>query len=316
MTILVTGCAGFIGSHVCERLLARGDKVIGIDDLNDYYDPDFKISNMKGFQGNSGFTFVKGDIRDLALLRDLFSSHDVKKVIHLAARAGVRPSLADPLLYQDVNLRGTLNLLECAREFSVDNFVFASSSSVYGRRDVSKASEDEKVDKQLSPYAAMKKAGEVLCYTYHHLYSLDVTCLRFFTVYGPRGRPDMAPYLFTKAISDGTVITRFGDGTSRRDYTFVSDIVSGVVAAVDRKLGYEIINLGNSDTVQLNDFISVIEKLVGKKAKIIEKPMPAGDVDVTYADISKAKKLLGYNPSTSVADGMREFYEWYKKERA
>lgn len=311
MKILVTGGAGFIGSHVCDALLAKGHSVICIDNFNDYYSPKTKEDNIGQNLDNLNFKLYRKDITYIDEMREIFQKESFDKVVHIAARAGVRPSIKDPLLYEETNIKGTLNLLELCKDFGIKHFIFASSSSVYGKNKKVPFSESDNVDKPISPYAATKKAGELMCYTYHHLYGINITCLRFFTVYGPRGRPDMAPYKFTKLIDEGKPIERYGDGTSKRDYTYIKDIVSGVLAAVDKEFGYEIINLGNSQTVMLNDFISVIEKCLGKKAEIIEKPMPAGDVPVTYADISKAKKILGYNPTTSIDEGIKEFIDWY-----
>jgi UDP-glucuronate 4-epimerase len=231
--------------------------------------------------------------------------------VHLAARAGVRPSIKDPVLYEQTNILGTLNLLELARDNKTSNFVFGSSSSVYGKNKNIPFCENDRTDNPISPYAATKKAGEVLCHTYHYLYNLNITCLRFFTVYGPRGRPDMAPYLFTDKIYRGEPITMFGDGKSKRDYTYIKDIVSGILAAVDANHSFEIINLGNSQTVELKKFINIIEELLKKKAVINQEEMPKGDVPVTYADLSKANKLLQYSPQTDIKQGMREFISWY-----
>jgi len=314
MKILVTGGAGFIGSNVCEALIKRNDSVICVDSFNDFYDPKVKEKNIASFSGNKNFTLYREDIRNLESLRAIFEKEKPDKILHLAARAGVRPSIEDPLLYEDVNVRGTLNLLELTKEFKIRHFVFASSSSVYGNNKKVPFSESDPVDNPISPYAATKKAGELLCYAYHGLYKINITCLRFFTVYGPRGRPDMAPYLFTRLISQGKPIEMFGNGTSKRDYTYVGDIVSGIIAALDRELGYEIINLGNSQTVELRKLISVIEQNLGKKARIISKPEQPGDVPLTYSDISKAKKLLGYAPRTSIEDGMKAFIEWYLRQ--
>ncbi|MFH1406101.1 MAG: NAD-dependent epimerase/dehydratase family protein, partial [Nanoarchaeota archaeon] len=260
MKILVTGGAGFIGSHVCDALLARGDIVICVDNFNDYYDPKTKEENIKHNFSNSNFRLFRIDILNQERLKEIFQQERPDKVIHLAARAGVRPSIKDSHLYYDVNVKGTLNLLELAKEFKIKNFIFASSSSVYGNREKGPFSETDCVDFPISPYAATKKAGEELCYTYHHLYGLNVFCLRFFTVYGPRGRPDMAPLKFTKLVDKGQEIEVYGDGTSRRDYTYVSDIVKGVLAALDRGFGYEIFNLGGSNPMEVNYLISLIEK--------------------------------------------------------
>lgn len=318
MKILVTGGAGFIGSHCCDALLSRGDKVICLDTFNDYYDPKTKENNIEHNLDNENFSVQRIDIRDKEKLHNLFSveskSEPIKKIIHLAARAGVRPSIDDPFLYEDVNIKGTLNLLDIAREFKIDNFVMASSSSVYGINKKVPFSESDFVDNPVSPYAATKKACELFAHTYHHLYGLNISCMRFFTVYGPRGRPDMAPFLFTKWIDEGNPITRFGDGSSKRDYTFIDDIVKGVIAALDANHSFEVFNIGNSDTVELSRLISTIENILGKKAEIIEKPMPSGDVPMTFADISKAEKLLKYKPTTSIEEGMKKFIDWYKQK--
>ncbi|MBU1198804.1 MAG: GDP-mannose 4,6-dehydratase [Nanoarchaeota archaeon] len=313
MKILVTGCAGFIGSHVSEALLKRGDSIVGIDNINDYYSIQQKENNLEILKEQKDFVFHKEDIRNYSGLKEIFEKEKPDKVIHLAARAGVRPSIEQPLLYEEVNVKGTFNLLDLAKDYKVKNFVFASSSSVYGNQKKIPFSETDDVNNPISPYAATKKTGELICHTYHHLYNINVTCLRFFTVYGPRGRPDMAPYMFTESILKGEPITRFGDGTTKRDYTYVSDIVQGVIAANDKELEYEIINLGNNQPVMLNDFIQVIENATGKKAVIKEMPMQPGDVDITYADITKANKLLGYKPTTSIEAGMKKFVEWYRK---
>jgi UDP-glucuronate 4-epimerase len=312
--ILLTGCAGFIGSHVSESLLERGDSVVGIDNLNDYYDPAKKAKNLEILKAYPGFVFYKEDFRNQEGLRAVFEKEKPEKVIHIAAMAGVRASMENPELYKDVNINGTRNLLDLSNEFQVKSFVFASSSSVYGANKKVPFSEDDLIDNIISPYAETKKQGELLCREYHDKYGMKITCLRFFTVYGPRGRPDMAPYKFTRLILEDKPIPRYGDGTTKRDYTYVADIVSGVVAAADKELDFEIINLGNNQTVELNEFISVIERLTGKKAIIEQMPKQPGDVDITYADISKAQKLLGYDPKTSIEQGMQKFIEWYKQQ--
>ena len=311
MKILVTGGAGFIGSHTVDALLGRGDSVVCVDNLNDYYPPAIKKSNISVFLGNKKFKFYKNDITDYGAMAKIFKKEAFDAVCHLAARAGVRPSIENPFIYEEVNIRGSLNLLELARLNGIGNFVLASSSSVYGNSRKIPFSETDNVDNPISPYAATKKAVELLAHNYFHLYGLNCTCLRFFTVYGPSGRPDMAPFLFTDAIYRGREIKKFGDGTSKRDYTYVSDIVKGVAAALDKKLGYEVINLGNNSPVELNKFIAVIEGVLGKKALIKQLPKQPGDVDVTYADIAKAKKLLGYSPVVTVEDGMKKFIAWY-----
>lgn len=313
--ILVTGFAGFIGSHVADALLARGDSVVGIDNFNDYYDPAQKERNVAHHKDNSFFKFYRADICDQRAVKDIVCKEKPERVIHLAAQAGVRPSVENPLLYQQVNVYGTTVLLEAAREFGVKNFVFGSSASVYGVNKNVPFSESDAVDHQISPYAATKRSGELICHTYHHLFGMDVACLRFFTVYGPRGRPDMAPYLFTKMIAEGKEIVIFGDGFARRDFTYMDDIVAGVLAASDKNSGYEIFNLGNSQTVEVNQLIAVIENLLSKKAKVRYAAPIAGDVPVTFADISKARRLLGYDPKTSIEEGMRRFVEWYNEQK-
>ncbi len=319
-TILVTGCAGFIGSHTTQALLKQGYQVIGIDNLNNYYNPTWKKQNLERFNHEDHFTFNCLDIRNQDSLAQIFQDQKeqgqpIQKILHLAARAGVRPSIKDPLLYEEVNVRGTLNLLELARKYTVPHFIFASSSSVYGNQDKIPFSETDPVNEPVSPYAATKKAGEMLCHTYAHLYDINMTCLRFFTVYGSAGRPDMAPYLFTKAILNNEAINKFGDGTSQRDYTYIADIVAGITAAVKQEFKYEIFNLGNNTPVSLNEFITTLEEVIGKKAKINQMGMQPGDVNITYADISKAQKLLGYDPKTSFKEGLTKFVKWYRQER-
>ncbi|MFQ5474850.1 MAG: GDP-mannose 4,6-dehydratase [Candidatus Nanoarchaeia archaeon] len=313
--ILVTGGAGFIGSHVCEALLDRGDSVVCIDDFNDYYSPELKHKNLERITKNPRFHLVVGDIRDIAQLQNIFEETKPDKVIHLAARAGVRASIKDPLLYQEVNVSGTLNLLELARQYDIKNFVYASSSSVYGENKTMPFSEKDRVDNPLSPYAATKRAAELMCSTYHHMYGMNISCLRFFTVYGPRGRPDMAPYKFMDLVMHDKPIPKFGDGSSSRDYTYVNDIVQGIFGALDGDFGFEIFNLGNSAPVSLNDFISTMERVTGKKAEIDQKPVPSTDVPATYADLSKSRRLLGYDPKIGLEDGLTKMFEWYKKER-
>ncbi|MFO7741269.1 MAG: GDP-mannose 4,6-dehydratase [Anaerolineae bacterium] len=314
MKVLVTGAAGFIGSHVAEALLARGDEVVGLDNFNDYYDPVRKRANVERAGSCPAYRVVEGDVRDEPLLAGLFDREGFDKVCHVAAMAGVRYSIERPELYESVNVRGTLNVLEEARRHNVASFVFASSSSVYGANNPVPFREDAVVSQPISPYAATKVAKEVLAYTYHHLYGLKCTGLRFFTVYGPRGRPDMAPYLFTKWISEGHPLRQFGDGSSRRDYTFITDIVSGVVAALDAELPYELINLGRGETICLSDFIHLIETVVGKDAIIVQEPPKPGDMPITHADITKARELLGYNPVVPVREGMERFWAWYQRE--
>ena len=314
-TILVTGGAGFIGSHVCERILGKGDNVVCVDDLNDYYNPDAKESNIKGFLTNEKFKFYRVDIRDFKKLENIFNENKIDKVIHLAARAGVRASLKNPELYFDVNVNGTENLLKLAVKYGIKNFVFGSSSSIYGTNKKIPFSEEDDVNKQISPYAESKKKAEVLCRQYHDKFNMNITCLRFFTVYGPRGRPDMAVYKFTKLISEEKEIELYGSVESKRDYTYISDIVEGVMSALEKGLGFEIINLGNSTPVKLKELVEAIEKQAGKKAKIKMKEKQPGDVLITFADINKAKRLLNYRPKVGIKEGIRKFIEWYNKNK-
>jgi UDP-glucuronate 4-epimerase len=316
LKVLITGGAGFIGSHTTEKLLERGDEVVCLDNFNDYYDPARKRRNVAPFAAHPAYRLYEGDIRDAGLLEHLFQRESPARVIHIAAMAGVRYSIQRPELYEEVNVRGTINLLEAARRHGIRNFVFASSSSVYGAQEKIPFSEDDPVSEPISPYAATKRAAELLCYTYHHLYAIPCTCLRFFTVYGPRGRPDMAPYLFTRWIFAGQDLIMYGDGSTRRDYTYIDDITAGVVAALDADLDFEIINLGNSQTVALRDFIAVVEAAVGKPARIRREPVQPGDVPLTYADVSKARRLLGYQPTTPVEEGIPRFVDWYRREVA
>ncbi len=309
--ILLTGGAGFIGSHVLDELLKRGAGVVVIDDFNDFYNPEFKEQNLAGRKCD----LRRGDITDFKFLEKIFETEKFDCVVHMAARAGVRPSIANPLLYQKVNVGGTANLLELCRINSIKKFVFASSSSVYGNQEKIPFSESDSVEEPISPYAATKHAAEVLVHTYHHLFGIKSTILRFFTVYGERGRPDMAPYLFTGKILRGEPIQKFGDGSTKRDYTYISDIVDGVIKAIEKDLEFEIINLGNNNPISLNEFISTIEELTGKKAVIENSPVQTGDVNQTCADISKAKILLDWQPKTSFKDGMRRFIDWYKANR-
>lgn len=312
MKVLVTGGAGFIGSHLCERLANRGDEVVILDDFNDYYDPVMKEKNVANLLSSKRVRLVRGDITDDAVLNGVFSSSGFDVVVHLAARAGVRPSIEQPLLYEHVNCLGTLKMLEECKKNRIKRFVFASSSSVYGNVKTIPFSEDAKVDNPISPYAATKVAGELYCYNYWHLYGISSTCLRFFTVYGPRQRPDMAIHKFTRMIDQGKPIPFFGNGSTRRDYTYFSDIIDGVEAAVDRDLAFEIINLGESQTTTLSELVAHIESALGHKALLNKMPMQPGDVEVTCADISKAKRLLGYKPNTPVELGIPKFVEWYK----
>lgn len=318
--VLVTGGAGFIGSHVAEYLLARGDDVVIIDEINDYYDVSIKQSNIKllqeAYPEEGRVKVYHGDICDRPLLDKIFETENIKWVCHMAARAGVRPSIQDPFVYIHSNINATTHLMELSHKHGIENFVFASSSSVYGGSKSTFFSEDEVVDHPVSPYAASKKTCELLAYTYHHLYQLKVTGLRFFTVYGPRGRPDMAPFKFTDRIYRGVEMQQFGDGTSSRDYTYISDIVDGVARAIDRPYDYQIFNLGKGAGTSLKTFIGLVQKHVGKKAIIKVLPDQPGDVPYTCADVAKAKYLLGYNSKISFEDGIKRTVEWYMTKYA
>ena len=310
MRILVTGGAGFIGSHLVGKLLAAGHEVAILDDFNDFYDPQIKRDNISAVSKDIAIHHV--DLRDSATVRNVFHREKFKAIAHLAARAGVRPSIQHPQLYCDTNVTGTLHLLDAARVTGVERFIFASSSSVYGISKTVPFSEDQHLTQTLSPYAATKIAGEFLCSTYSHLYQMRVVALRYFTVYGPRQRPDLAIHQFTRRIYAGQPIDQFGDGTTRRDYTYIDDIIQGTIAALkyDGPL-FNIFNLGESDTIQLKDLIAAIENALGKKAKINRLPEQPGDMPLTCADISKARKLLGYNPVTRLSDGLPQFIDWF-----
>jgi len=311
MRVLVTGGAGFIGSHLCERLLARGDDVTVLDNFNDFYDPALKRENAALLE-RLGARIVVGDVRDPQVVAELFAA-EPDALVHLAAMAGVRPSLEDPLLYVDVNLRGTMILLEELRRRPRTRFVFASSSSVYGGNERVPFREDDEIHHPVSPYAATKRAGELCAYTHHHLFGIPTTCLRFFTVYGPRQRPEMAIHKFVRGVLAGQPIPFFGDGSSRRDYTFVADIVAGVVAAVDRCAGYEIYNLGESATTSLAELVALIGEVCGKAPVLTRLPFQPGDVQITFADVTKARTHLDYRPSTSVREGLERFVAWYRE---
>lgn len=313
--ILVTGGAGFIGSHLVERLLAeRSWRVTVVDDFNDFYDPQIKRRNVSAHLSNENYKLVEADIRDRRALEALFAENRFDVIVHLAARAGVRPSLAEPVLYTETNISGTIHLLELAREHNVKQFVFGSSSSVYGVNAKVPFGEDDPIRQPISPYAATKAAGELLCHTYTHLYGLRCVCLRFFTVYGARQRPDLAIHKFARLITDGKPIPVFGDGTTRRDYTYVDDIIAGVRAAIDYTASdYEVVNLGESRTVELRELIELLENELGRKAVIDRQPMQPGDVPVTFADIAKAKRILGYNPQTQIEAGIKQFVHWFKE---
>lgn len=314
MNFLVTGGAGFIGSHVCERLLGEGHRVWAFDDLNDFYDPQIKRRNLREIQALARpFEFVAGDLCDAGAVAAVFSSVKFDQVIHLAARAGVRPSLEQPALYQRVNVEGTVNVLEAARKTGVKKITIASSSSVYGVNAKVPFSESDPIFSAVSPYAASKLACEALGHAWHHLYQMDVAMLRFFTVYGPRQRPDLAIHKFTRLIDAGRPIPVFGDGSTARDHTHIEDILTGILACTRREFGFEIFNLGESRTVKLSELIGLIEKALGKKAVIDRQPLQPGDVPITYADISKARAKLGYNPKVKVEEGIQLFVDWYRK---
>lgn len=310
MRILVTGGAGFIGSHLAEKLLAAGHGVVILDDFNDFYDPQIKQANIGGFAND--ITVCHADLRDGESVRNVFRREKLDAIAHLAARAGVRPSIEQPRLYYDTNVTGTLHLLEAARVTGVERFIFASSSSVYGAAKIVPFSEDEHLTQTLSPYAATKIAGEFLCSTYSHLYQMRVVGLRYFTVYGPRQRPDLAIHQFTRRIQSGQPIDQFGDGNTRRDYTYIDDVIQGTMAALDYNGPlYDVFNLGESETILLKDLISAIENALGKKAKINRLPEQPGDMPRTYADISKAQKSLAYNPTTKFSAGLPKFIDWF-----
>jgi UDP-glucuronate 4-epimerase len=312
--LLVTGGAGFIGSHLVESLLERGESVVCIDDFNDFYDPRIKRRNIEKPCSYDNFHLIEGDIRDGALLSTVFARFSIQKVIHLAARAGVRPSLDQPLLYEDVNVRATIQLLDRARDAHVEQFVFASSSSVYGGNTKTPFHEDDRISRTVSPYAATKYAGELMCYTYHHLYGIPTTCLRFFTVYGPRQRPEMAIHKFTRLIYQGKPIPFFGDGQTGRDYTYIDDIIQGVLAAISRPYPFEVFNLGESFCVSLREMVESIENVSGRKAVIQKMPSQPGDVEITFADVSKARQMLGYSPRTSILEGIGKFIQWFENQ--
>jgi len=312
MKVLVTGAAGFIGSHLCEALLARGDSVVGLDNFDEFYDPEIKRGNIAICRKNRGFSLIEADIRNADSVASALDKANVDIIVHLAARAGVRPSIADPLVYQDNNINGTMVMLEAAKKFGITKFIFGSSSSVYGNNKKVPFAETDNVDFPISPYAATKKAGELICHTYSHLYNIDMTCLRFFTVYGPRQRPDLAIHKFTRLIEAGQPIPVFGDGSMRRDFTYIDDIINGVLGAMQNCNGYEIYNLGESQPVRLDERIGKIEKVLGKKAIIEKKLVPPGDVKQTYADVSKARRNLGYEPNTDIEFGLNRFVEWFR----
>lgn len=314
MKVLVTGCAGFIGSHLAEALLQGGAEVIGLDNFDPYYPRRVKERNVSGLRERHGFTLHEADLRDGSALSIILSQDRPTAVIHLGALAGVRPSVAAPDRYMDVNVTGTARLLETARQNGVERFVFASSSSVYGGDNAVPFSEDQPTSSPLSPYAASKIAGEALCHSYHHLYGMPIVALRFFTVYGPRQRPDLAIHKFTHHILEGEPIQLFGDGSTSRDYTFVEDIVQGTMAALHSSLGWAVINLGGHHPVTLNELVEKLQAALGKPAIIERLPMQPGDMVRTYADVRKAKELLGWEAQVSLDDGLRRFAEWFRAE--
>jgi len=313
MNILITGIAGFIGSATAKELLKKDDyTIIGIDNFSNYYDPKFKEENIRDLK----IKLYRYDIRDINKLKKVFEENKIDKIIHLASMVGIRNSVKNPLIYEEVNIRGTLNLLELAKKYKCKKFIFGSSSSVYGNNKNIPFFEEDKTEAPISPYGATKKSAEILCRTYNILYKLPVICLRFFTVYGPYSRPDMAIYKFSEKIFHNHEIERYGDGTTKRDYTYISDIVFGILKALDIDIGYKIINLGNSNSVDLNKLIGLIEKNLNKKAKIIVRDETPGDTKQTCADIRTAKYLLNYEPKVGIEKGIKLFCDWYVKNRA
>ncbi|NLN94514.1 MAG: NAD-dependent epimerase/dehydratase family protein [Candidatus Hydrogenedens sp.] len=313
-TVLVTGAAGFIGSHLCEALCSRGDKVVGLDNFNDYYSPAVKRNNIRSLLQEPRFTLCETDICDEEALRRVFEKERPQVVVHLAARAGVRPSLEDPNLYHRVNVIGGQHMLDMCRRYEPSHLVFASSSSVYGGSKEVPFKESNPVMRPVSPYAATKRMNELQAHVYSHLYGLKVTMLRFFTVYGPRQRPDMAIHKFARLMLQDKPIPVFGKGDSRRDYTYIDDIIHGMLQSVDRPFAYEIFNLGEQHTTSLSELIALLEKHLGKKAKIEEKALQPGDVEITYADIQHARELLDYNPRFSMDEGLARFVQWLKRQ--
>jgi UDP-glucuronate 4-epimerase len=316
MKLLVTGGAGFIGSHLVDRRLARGDRVVVLDDFNDFYDPRRKRANLEPHRANARFRLVEGDIRNRELVFSLFEKERFDAVLHLAARAGVRPSLEQPVLYEEVNCVGTLHLLGAAVAHGKPRFVFASSSSVYGINSKLPFAEEDPIDRPISPYATTKRAGELHVFSAHHLYGLPATCLRFFTVYGPRQRPEMAIARFIRCLESGEAIPFFGDGGSRRDYTFIDDIAAGVEAALDADFPFEIVNLGGAHPVSLSELVAALEEATGKRARLERAPNQPGDVPVTFASTEKAQRLLGFRAEVPLEEGLRRAVAWYRTSRA
>ena len=316
--ILITGAAGFIGSHLVDSLLAENQwRVIGVDNFNEFYSPEVKRRNLAAHGDDSNFRLVEADIRDYSELKSIFESEKFDVIVHLAANAGVLPSLREPHLYIQTNINGTLNLLELTRDFEIRQFVFGSSSSVYGVNARVPFSESDPIAKPISPYAVTKAAGELLCHTFSHLHGIRAICLRFFTVYGARQRPDLAIHKFARLINEEKPIPFYGDGRTRRDYTYITDIIAGVRAAVDySESNYEVINLGESRTIELRELVALLERNLGKRAILEQMPPQPGDVPVTYADITKARQLLGYNPTTAFETGIRNFVQWFLKNNS
>jgi len=314
MKVLVTGCAGFIGSNLTDRLLNTGYNVIGVDNFNNFYNPQIKEGNIKGALKSAKFKLYRIDILDFEKVLKIFKKEKPDKVVHLAARAGVRPSIANPKLYAQVNVLGTVNLLKLAVDFNVRQFIFGSSSSVYGNSKKLPFVEDDPCQNIISPYGASKRSAEFFVESFYRNYHLKSVILRFFTVYGPRGRPDMAPAIFTKAILNGQNLIQFGDGDSSRDYTYIEDIIGGLVKTIEKNFGFEIINLGNENPVKLINLISYLEKITGKKAKVVILPKQSGDVEITWANTSKAKKLLGWQAGTSIKLGLEKYVKWLRKQ--
>jgi UDP-glucuronate 4-epimerase len=315
MQFLITGIAGFIGSHTGEKLVSQGHQVVGIDNFDAFYPRSFKESNLDQLKKSVRFTFYEADIRNSGSVKDIFSKHQIDTVIHLAAKAGVRPSMEQIAEYYEVNINGTVNLLERMKEANVSKLIFASSSSVYGNNKKIPFSESDAVDHPISPYAATKKSGELLCHVYSNLYGLDITCLRFFTVFGPRQRPDLAIHKFTRLIDQGKPVPVFGDGSASRDYTYIEDIVSGILCAVNKPGGFRIYNIGESRVVTLKELIVFIEKALNKKAILDHFPSQAGDMQKTFADITKAREELGYNPGYNLETGLQHFIDWYRQNK-
>jgi UDP-glucuronate 4-epimerase len=338
-TYLITGGAGFIGSHLCEKLLKSGNRVINIDNFCDFYSPEIKIRNLFNSLGKKSIEEFKGksfkeikddvdsdsyklyvnDIRDINAMEEIFKENKIDGVIHLAAMAGVRPSIENPILYEEVNVKGTMNILEMCKKYGIKKFICASSSSVYGNNEKVPFSENDIVDFAISPYAATKKSCEIIGHSYYHLYNIDMIMLRFFTVFGPRQRPDLAIHKFTKIIESGKELPFYGDGTTERDYTYIEDIMDGILKSIkyieENSSVYEILNLGESRTITLSKMVKTIEDALGIKANIKRMEMQPGDVNRTFADITKAKKLIGYNPQTKFEDGIDEFVKWYKNNK-